>query len=248
MVMVLNPTSGFQFERTRPLRVWVYREARLASRRSVLEVGAGEGVVASEMAVRTGRTVLALDRVPGPRRPGVAAVTGDAVRLPFRDSRFDAVAFHFVLLWLPDPVAALRETWRVLAPGGVVMILAEPDSFRRREEPEIGVGTLMTAALRAAGGHPDAGSRLAGWMREAGFAPHLRESPPKPVGITDPAELLHEADFLKGEGIETGPLRARIRCALGEGGGLRVTLPLRYGWGTRAPGPPSGVGVNRFPP
>lgn len=42
----------------------------------------------------------------------------DAEALPFEDAQFDAVYSQIVLYRLPDPIRALREIWRVLAPGG----------------------------------------------------------------------------------------------------------------------------------
>ena len=42
----------------------------------------------------------------------------DAEALPFEDEQFDAVYSQVVIYRLPDPVQALREIHRVLAPGG----------------------------------------------------------------------------------------------------------------------------------
>lgn len=47
-----------------------------------------------------------------------AYAAADAERLPFEDEQFDAIYSQVVLYRLPDPVGALREVWRVLAPGG----------------------------------------------------------------------------------------------------------------------------------
>ncbi|MBE2259953.1 MAG: class I SAM-dependent methyltransferase [Candidatus Accumulibacter sp.] len=50
------------------------------------------------------------------------SVQGDAQCLPFADGSFDHAILHLILAVLPDPVACLRETARVLAPGGRVLI------------------------------------------------------------------------------------------------------------------------------
>jgi len=42
----------------------------------------------------------------------------DAETLPFEDGQFDAIYSQIVLYRLPEPVQALREIQRVLAPGG----------------------------------------------------------------------------------------------------------------------------------
>ena len=47
----------------------------------------------------------------------------DATRLPFPDNLFDAVTIAFGIRNLSDVVKGLREMWRVVKPGGRVLIL-----------------------------------------------------------------------------------------------------------------------------
>jgi SAM-dependent methyltransferase len=51
-------------------------------------------------------------------RPEIDWRHGDALDLPFADHAFDVVASQFALMFFPDRPRALREMWRVLAPGG----------------------------------------------------------------------------------------------------------------------------------
>lgn len=93
---------------------------------SVLDVGCGTGVVARECLRRTGangpvigvdidREMLAVaDRVA----PDVGWVQGDAGMLPFPAEHFDRVLSQFALMFFPDQEHALGEMWRVLKPGG----------------------------------------------------------------------------------------------------------------------------------
>lgn len=209
--------------------------AKLSSRHRVLEVGAGDGPVAEEMAARTGRRVFALDVEGGGKRcEGVVQIQGDAHALPFADGSLDAVGYHFVLLWLKEPQAAIREAARVLSPGGVVMILSEPDMTRRVEEPETGLGRNLIKVVALAGGHPDAGARVQGWIERAGLRPLLHETREEWAAVDDAREIAWEIAFMEKAGILSpegaAALQARERAAEGR---RKVLLPLAYGVGSK---------------
>ena len=67
----------------------------------------------------------------------VNLVQGNSMSLPFADQCFDHVVLHLILAIVPDGRACLRETARVLRPGGSVLILdkflkpGETAPFRR---------------------------------------------------------------------------------------------------------------------
>ena len=48
---------------------------------------------------------------------------GEAERLPFADGEFDALTFTYLLRYVDDPRATLRELVRVVRPGGRVATL-----------------------------------------------------------------------------------------------------------------------------
>jgi SAM-dependent methyltransferase len=54
----------------------------------------------------------------------IAYVRGDAAALPFRDDSFDAVCCFAALYLIEDPMRALDEIARVLAPGGRVALMS----------------------------------------------------------------------------------------------------------------------------
>jgi demethylmenaquinone methyltransferase/2-methoxy-6-polyprenyl-1,4-benzoquinol methylase len=92
----------------------------------VLDVATGTGAVALELQRQKRCTVVGLDQsaqmleVARQRLPGVELVEGDADHLPFPDCSFDAVTFTYLLRYVDDPGATLRELARVVRPGGTV--------------------------------------------------------------------------------------------------------------------------------
>jgi demethylmenaquinone methyltransferase/2-methoxy-6-polyprenyl-1,4-benzoquinol methylase len=56
------------------------------------------------------------------RNPKIEFVEGDAERLPFGDDEFDAVTISFGLRNVEHPKVALAEMYRVLKPGGRLVV------------------------------------------------------------------------------------------------------------------------------
>ena len=95
----------------------------------VLDVATGTGAVARELLAR-GCSVVGLDQSPAmlaeARRrlpPEVELVEASADSLPFPDGVFDALTFTYLLRYVDDPGATLRELTRVVRPGGTVAAL-----------------------------------------------------------------------------------------------------------------------------
>ena len=95
----------------------------------VLDVATGTGAVARLLLDRGGR-VTGLDqspemlRVARERLGGRARlVEGRAEQLPFEDASFDALTFTYLLRYVEEPGAVLRELARVVRPDGTVAML-----------------------------------------------------------------------------------------------------------------------------
>lgn len=130
----------------RPRAIWDldrFRRGRAIAR--VLDVGCGTGDLAVQIAHHFGSArIMAVDftpamlrRVPVRHRGAeelsrIALGRATALRLPFEDGSFDLVTSAFVLRNFSDLNAALGETRRVLAPGGIALHLeiTEPLSPR----------------------------------------------------------------------------------------------------------------------
>ena len=95
----------------------------------ILDVATGTGLVAFGLA-RRGATVVGLDQseqMLAEARRGAAAqaglkeritfIQGEAEHLPFADEEFDALTFTYLLRYVDDRPATMRELARVLKPG-----------------------------------------------------------------------------------------------------------------------------------
>jgi demethylmenaquinone methyltransferase/2-methoxy-6-polyprenyl-1,4-benzoquinol methylase len=104
--------------------------------RRVLDVATGTAAVAIELVRREpGRTVAGVDQSPEMLAAGRDRVEalglsdrielreGRAEDLPFADGEFDAVTFTYLLRYVDDVPATLRELVRVVRPGGTVAML-----------------------------------------------------------------------------------------------------------------------------
>jgi demethylmenaquinone methyltransferase/2-methoxy-6-polyprenyl-1,4-benzoquinol methylase len=102
----------------------------------VLDVATGTGLIAAALVRHSGCAVVGLDQSPemlaraeGRLRanPQLAArielVRGEAESLPFADRDFDHLTFTYLLRYLDDPGATLRELARVVKPGGRIASL-----------------------------------------------------------------------------------------------------------------------------
>ena len=102
----------------------------------VLDVATGTGMVAIALHRRYGCSVLGLDQSPqmltGAQAKldadpelgaAIQLVRGQAESLPFGDGEFDHLTFTYLLRYVEDPGATLRELARVVKPGGRIASL-----------------------------------------------------------------------------------------------------------------------------
>jgi ubiquinone/menaquinone biosynthesis C-methylase UbiE len=100
----------------------------------VLDVGCGSGLLADEMAALVGESgkVIGVDISQGmldlaeqrcASLPQVRLKRSEAEQLPEENESVDAVVCAQVLLYVPDVPAALSEMYRVLKPGGRIVVV-----------------------------------------------------------------------------------------------------------------------------
>jgi len=168
--MTLDPAAFHEFEKSGWERASVHYEdafgaltrqtagplldaAGVSSGSRVLDVATGPGPIAAA-AVARGAEVVGLDFSAAMiseaqrRHPSVVFREGDAEKLPFDASSFDAVVMNFGLLHLARPDAAIADAHRVLRRGGryALTVWAPP-------EDAVGFGLVLKAVQTL--GNPD---------------------------------------------------------------------------------------------
>lgn len=179
-------------------RLWKRRTAEAAvaaagqARGPLVDLAGGTGDLGRLIAERLpGRPIVNADASPGmlavaARRgmPAISLVAAEAEALPFADDMASVVTLGFGLRNMTDPPRAIGETFRILGPGGSLVLLefSRPaawfsplyDLYSRLVIPLLGA---MVAGDRGAyrylvesiGLFPDADSVTAA-LRQAGFA------------------------------------------------------------------------------
>jgi demethylmenaquinone methyltransferase/2-methoxy-6-polyprenyl-1,4-benzoquinol methylase len=116
----------------------------------VLDVGGGTGRATIEL---DAAERIAVDAARGmlqrARDRGLDTVQGDARRLPVTDGSADAVTVVDAFHHLPAQRQVVRDAWRVLAPGGVLVIRDfDPDTLLGRglvlAEAAVGFDSVFT--------------------------------------------------------------------------------------------------------
>jgi len=145
---------------------------------SILEVGCGTGAVLADYSEKPGFKTFGLDIKSSAlhfcqkENPGAILTCGDALALPYPNASFDLTFCHYLLLWLKDPLCAIKEMKRVTRPGGSVCAFAEPDySGRIAYPPELAkVTDLQTQSLKQQGANLGIGRQLRHLFIEAGLS------------------------------------------------------------------------------
>ncbi|WP_257459519.1 SAM-dependent methyltransferase [Archangium lipolyticum] len=138
------------------------QRARLGAGQRLLDIGCGTGRPAVRLAQATGCSVTGISvsamqveqANARARKEGlsdqVRFQVADAMELPFQDASFDAVWAFESLLHMPDRAQVLRNAFRVLRPGGMLVLtdVTEQHPITDEERMLVYSGLMITSLLR----------------------------------------------------------------------------------------------------
>jgi phosphatidylethanolamine/phosphatidyl-N-methylethanolamine N-methyltransferase len=133
MIHVYDDLARFYDRAFAPLERWFLAKWRreaialLPQSGRILEIGCGTG--ANFQFYEPGWSAVSTDvssemlAIASGRRSGNHLASADAMSLPFEDGQFDAAFCTLVFCSVPDQAVAFAEVWRVLKPGGRLVML-----------------------------------------------------------------------------------------------------------------------------
>lgn len=168
--------------------VWLdWLEARgLSSETRWLDLGTGPGALTIEALGRfpeVSATGLDLDpdmlhysqmaaEILGVK-PRLTLVPGDVASLPFPEAQFDVVTARYLAQHLVDPAQMVREAFRVLKPGGTLLLIDIDDGAMLTDPETPSDGARLMEAFRRCqgrgGGNRRVGHSLPRLLADSGF-------------------------------------------------------------------------------
>lgn len=210
---------------------------------TVLDVGCGGGTAVGELRARgvdavgvdVSAEVLAVARQ---LHPDARFEEAGAEELPFADDSVDGYRAEKLYHALPDPAAAAAEAYRILKPGGRIVLLAQDWDAAIIDADDVALTRTIVLAGAALQPHPRVARRYGALLAEAGFTDIAFEA--RLMLMTDPtfvlpvvgmmAERAVGAEAIEASAAEEWLADQRRRATENR---LVVGMPMFFGAGTK---------------
>jgi ubiquinone/menaquinone biosynthesis C-methylase UbiE len=156
----------------------LYKKVNMQSKKNILDVGCGTGVITGDIASLTKGTVIGIDiddeklnlaKQLLTEIKNVKLFKADALELPFNDCTFDLVVFNIVLIYIKDQEKVLREMARVTTKNGIVLATLEPDYAGRIDYPDSPLAEIFLESMAELGADLHTGRKLKVLFSKAGL-------------------------------------------------------------------------------
>lgn len=116
----------------------IIKETGITPESHILEIGCGAGLlgqaIKDKLGLKSDYHGIDLNFDPGlplSKQRGLTPVQADATRLPYKSQIFDSIVSNDVFEHIPDAESLVKETYRVLKPGGkAFIVIADPSEGR----------------------------------------------------------------------------------------------------------------------
>jgi ubiquinone/menaquinone biosynthesis C-methylase UbiE len=166
-----------QAQWTKALRLYFFDLIKLDPADKILDIGCGTGALLPDLQSLSPALIygadVSLDNLYQAQQISLESILvgADVHFLPYPADVFDMVLSHYFLMWIGDPVHAMKELCRVVKPGGYLVAFAEPDYGGRIDYPLefIKLQEYQISGLLKAGADPRMGRKLPGLFHDAGL-------------------------------------------------------------------------------
>ena len=175
-----KPSKKLETYRKNPIREYFYHKTKdltiklleLQSSESVLDVGCGNAFLINKIKLNYPKIeIVGIDIIKDQMVSTVkkgkdfSLVLGDAMKLPFADNSFDRVTCTAVLQYLPNPLSAIQETYRIVKDRGIV-VFDVPGGFHLQNY----LKHFLTVTFKVVPFHKNyLTSKIKQWITDSGF-------------------------------------------------------------------------------
>jgi ubiquinone/menaquinone biosynthesis C-methylase UbiE len=166
-----------QAQWTKKLRLYFFNLLKSTPAERILDIGCGTGALLQDLQKISPGKIMGADIQPDSLSiahqlsPDSFLTGADVHHLPYPDNSFDIVLNHYFLMWIGDPVRALKEMKRVTRPQGFMVSFAEPDYGGRLDHPAEfnNLREHQISGLIKAGADPRMGRKLKSLFHSIGL-------------------------------------------------------------------------------